>query len=128
MTRGTSELATGLRVYSAVRLFLHLRVVIMRRIMATCSQIGPRDDFRYGAGLICLGLSAYLLAGLHPYNGLPYWQLKLPLICFAGLLILTGTYALPTTRRRWFGVKILIAAAAVHWMFVLPLERFWSQF
>ena len=98
---------------------------VIQQPLAILRKIGPRDDYRYGAGVITLGLAAYLLAAvLHPYVGGIYnwWQMRLPLICFAGLLVLFGAYALPATNRRWLACKLLIAAAVLHWMFVLP---FW---
>ena len=100
----------------------------MQKIAAIVGRIGPRHDHGYGTGVICLGLAAYVLAGLHPLAGPEFWQMKLPLVCLAGLLTLVGAYALPATNRRWHALKLLIAAAAVHWMFVLPLDRYWHQF
>ncbi len=99
----------------------------MQQIASMIHRIGPRDDYQYGAGVIALGLAAFVLSGLNPYPTLGYWQTQFQLVCFAGLLLLTGAYALPATSRRWYGVKLLIASAAIHWMFILPIARYWGR-
>lgn len=102
-----------------------------QRLTEAIRKIGPRDDWRYGAGVIILGWAAFVLAWLYPY---PYvffdthWQTRLQLLLFSGLVVIMGSYALPAANRRWYALKLLIAAAAVHWMFLIPLERYWYQF
>ena len=130
-TRRTLGLPTELPVPSATDLLVHVGSTIMQRIAVFLRRIGPRNDYRYGAGVIALGLAAFVLAGQHPYRIGPFynrWETDLPLICFSGLLVIMGAYALPATNRGWYALKVLITAVAMHWMFVLPLERYWWQF
>lgn len=96
--------------------------------MTLLSRIGPRDDYGYGFGVIALGVAAFALAGLNPAYPIRQWEAKLLLILLSGILILIGAYALPATNRRWQALKLVIAAIAVHWALVLPLERYWYQF
>ena len=100
----------------------------MQRLTAFLQRLGPRDNWREGFGLISLGVAAYLLAGLHPYYPFSQWQLKLPLLCVAGLIVLSGAMALPSRSRGWQVLRLVVAAAAVHWAFILTLERYWYQF
>ena len=102
-------------------------ITMMNRITAILRRIGPRDTYHLGTGLILLGLAAITLSGMNPYFAIGYWQLQLQVVCVGGLLILAGAYALPATSRKWQAAKLLIAAAAIHWMFILPIVRYWDR-
>ena len=115
------------RAPSASLGLINLGSTIVQQIASLLHRIGPRDDYQYGAGVIALGLAAFVMSGLNPIYAFAFWQMQLQLVCFAGLLVLTGAYALPAASRRWYMVKLLIAAAAVHWMFILPIARYWGR-
>ena len=96
--------------------------------VALLHHIGPRDTWDYGLGVIAIGIAAFAFAGMNPAYYIGGWHTKLLLILLSGILVLIGAYALPATYRRWQALKLVIAAIAVHWAFVLPLERYWHQF
>ena len=106
----------------------HIPARVEHCVVALLHHIGPRDDYGYGFGVIALGIAAFALAGLNPAYPIRQWEAKLLLILLSGILVLIGAYALPATSRRWYILKFTLAVAAVHWAFVLPLERYWYQF
>ena len=100
----------------------------MRRNLTLSAWMIPDRNVRTGVELMALGLSAYLLALVHPYGAIWIWQMKLQLICFAGFLALWGVLHLPASSRSWQVLRLMLGGVVIHWAFVLPIQFYWPYF
>ena len=84
------------------------------------------DDWRHGAWLIVLSLTAYTFAQLYPSWRHIFWYDTMPLIWAAGAVALVGAWYLPNRPLAWLPLKLVIVGAVIHWALVLPLA-YWIE-
>ena len=98
---------------------------MQRPILARLVRGG--DDWRHGAWLIVLGLTAYMVAQFFPNWLHFFWYDAMPLFWAAGALVLAGTWYLPNRPLAWIPLKLVIVGAVIHWALVLPLA-YWIEY
>ena len=83
------------------------------------------NDWRQGLLLLALGVAAYLFAQLHPAVLQIGWYQTLPLIWYAGALLVAAAWYMPSRRLIWWPIKLALIGATVHWAIVLPVHYYY---
>ena len=87
--------------------------------------ISGGNDWRQGLLLLALGVAAYLFAQLHPAVLQIGWYQTLPLIWYAGALLVAAAWYMPSHRLIWWPIKLALVGATVHWAIVLPVHYYY---